>query len=104
MDVVNSFLIERGIDISVFKSGITAESLRHFEDITKIGINIFYVDERGPDYTKSDYVSIYNNQEYDPVINLGYLTNGDKCYYVLITKLNCIISEKYRSHKKLICN
>jgi hypothetical protein len=58
MDVVNSFLIERVIDISIFKSGITAESLRYFEDTTKTGINIYSIDERGPENTKHGYVSI----------------------------------------------
>jgi hypothetical protein len=76
MDVPNTFLSERGIDVSMFKDGITAETLRFFEEITKIGINIFYIDERGPEYTKHDYVSIYNDQEYEPTINLGYITQG----------------------------
>jgi hypothetical protein len=59
MDLVNTFLVERSIDISMFKDGITAETLRFFEEISKIGINIFYIDERGPEYTKHYYVSIY---------------------------------------------
>jgi hypothetical protein len=61
-------------------------------------------DKRGPEYTKHDYVSMYNNEEnHQPMMNLGYLEEEDKSHFVFITKLNCIISEKYYSHKKLIC-
>jgi hypothetical protein len=102
MNLVNTFMAERGIDLAIFNNGITSESLRIFEEITKIGINIFYIDERGPEYSMHDDVSIYNDQEYDPMINLGYITNDDKSHSVIITKLNCIVSEKYYSHKKLI--
>jgi hypothetical protein len=107
MGVVNNFLIEKHIDKSIFDGGVTTESLRCFEETTKIGINVFYIDERGPKYNRHDYVSIYNNEDHDPMINLGYLEQDDKCHFVLITKLNSIISEKYYSHKKLIfakCN
>jgi hypothetical protein len=103
MDVVNNFL-KSGIDKGKFNGGITAESLRVFEETTRIAINIFYIDERGPDYTKHDYVSIYNDQDHDPVINFGYITKDDKSHYILITNLKCIVSEKYHSHKKLICS
>jgi hypothetical protein len=57
-------------------------------------------DKRGPKYTKHDYVSMYNNDKnYQPMINLGYLEEEDKSHFVLTTKLNCIVSEKYYSHK-----
>jgi hypothetical protein len=31
------------------------------------------------------------------------MEEGEKSHFVLITKLNCIVSEKYCKHKKLIC-
>jgi hypothetical protein len=96
-------LLSRHIDKSLFNGSVTTEALRCFEETTKIGINIFYIDERGPEHTKHDYVSKYDNENHGPMINLGYMEQDDKCHFVLITKLNCLISEKYYSHKKLIC-
>jgi hypothetical protein len=49
------------------------ESLRCFEKTTKIGINIFYIDPRGPQYTKHDYVSMCNDEEHESTIHLEYL-------------------------------
>jgi hypothetical protein len=46
---------------------------------------------------------MFNNEEHEPTINLGYIEQDDKCHFVIITKLNCLISHKYYSHKKLIC-
>jgi hypothetical protein len=31
------------------------------------------------------------------------MEQDDKCRFVIVTKLNCLISHKYYSHKKLIC-
>jgi hypothetical protein len=36
------------------------------------------------------------------MVNLGYLKDGDNSHFVLITKLNCVVSEKYYSQEKLI--
>jgi hypothetical protein len=43
MFIVDNFLIERGIDKSIFDRGITIDALRCFEETTKIGINVFYI-------------------------------------------------------------
>jgi hypothetical protein len=91
MDVINRFFELRQIDKSIFSNGITTEALRQFEQSTKIGINILYIDPRGPDYTRHDYVSMFNNEEHEPTINLGYMEE-DKCHFLLVTKLNCLIS------------
>jgi hypothetical protein len=59
MDVVNTFLIGKGVDTSVFKDGISIETLRYFEETTKIGINIFFIDKRGqnlPDMIMYQYI------------------------------------------------
>jgi hypothetical protein len=48
MDVVDNFLIEKHIDKSIFDGGVTTESSRCFEETTKIGINVFYIDEQSP--------------------------------------------------------
>jgi hypothetical protein len=104
IDTVNCFFDGRGTDRSLFRDGITCEALRAFEQSTKIGINIYYIDPHGPEYTRQEYVSIYNDDpKYDPLINLGYMEEGEKSHFVLITKLNCIVSEKYYIHKKLVC-
>jgi hypothetical protein len=104
MDVVNKFFEQNQYDKSVFTNGITTEALRSFEQSTKIGINIYYIDPRGPEFTRHEYVSMFNDDNnYDPVVNLGYMEEDDKCHFVLVTKLNCLMSEKYHSHKKLIC-
>jgi hypothetical protein len=104
MHMVDKFLLEKGIDKATFDRDITIEALRCFEETTKIGINVFYINKRGHQFTKHDYVSMYNNEEkYEPIINLGYLEEEDKSHFLLISKLNCLISEKYYSHKKLIC-
>jgi hypothetical protein len=103
MDVVNRFFENKCINISIFDNGINHETVREFEISSKIGINIFYIDQRGHEYTRMDYVSIFNDTDHDPTINLGYMNDGDKCHFVLVTKVNSLISEKYRSHKTLVC-
>jgi hypothetical protein len=51
-----------------------------------------------------EYISIFSdNPNYDPLINLGYMEDGEKSHFVLITNLSSVLSEKYRKHKKLIC-
>jgi hypothetical protein len=96
-------LLSKHIYRGIFSDGVTTEALRYFEETYKIGINIYYIDPRGPQYTRHDYVSMHNNEDHDPIINLGYMEQDNKSHFVLITKLNCLISEKYHSHKKLIC-
>jgi hypothetical protein len=49
MNVVERFFELRQIDKSIFNDGITNEALRQFEQSTKIGINIFYIDQEGPE-------------------------------------------------------
>jgi hypothetical protein len=69
------------------------------------GINIFFIDSRGPQYTRHDYVSMYNNTNHKPLINLGYIVDdNNKHHFVLILKLNCLLTEKYNLHKKPICS
>jgi hypothetical protein len=104
MDTVRQWFQQQNIDMSIFNEGLSSEALATFEDTTKIGLNIFYIGPNGPDETVWQYVSIYNNTEHTPTINLGYLTEQDKLHFVIITKLNCIVSEKYKAHKCLVCN
>jgi hypothetical protein len=103
LKVINTFFEEAGIDLSMFNDGITQESVRQFELTNKIGINIFYIDKRGPEHCRLDYISVYNDIIHEPMIDLGYLVEGDICHFVIVTKPNCIISNKYRSHKTLVC-
>jgi hypothetical protein len=100
---LNKFLSSRNIDRNMFANGISTESLMNFEKTYKIGINIFSIDSRGPQFTKHEYVSMYNNTNEYPIINLGYLIDGNKGHFVLIVKLNCVLTEKYKSHIKPIC-
>jgi hypothetical protein len=101
---INKFLSSMNINRKVFDNGITDVSLIKFERFYMIGINIFSIDSRGPQYTKHEYVSIYNNTNECPIINLGYLVDDNKKHFVLILKLNCIMTEKYKSHTKPICS
>jgi hypothetical protein len=57
MKVVNEFFELNQFDKTIFNNGITIEALRQFEQQTKIGINILYIDPRGPEFTRFDYVS-----------------------------------------------
>jgi hypothetical protein len=61
MEVVDKFFEDKNIDKSLFRNGITCEALRAFEQSTKIAINIYYIDPRGSEYTRMEYVSIYND-------------------------------------------
>jgi hypothetical protein len=104
MYLVDRFLIEKNIDKDWFKDGITHDGIRKLEEQTNIGINVFYIDRDRPHNSRIEYLSIFNNKEHEPVINLGYLKDGDNSHFVLITKRTCVVSEKYYSHKKLICS
>jgi hypothetical protein len=44
MDVVNRFFEQSHYDKTVFADVITTEALRSFEQSTKVGINIYYID------------------------------------------------------------
>jgi hypothetical protein len=69
MDVVNRFFENRCVNISIFDNGINHETVREFELSSKIEINIFYIDQRGHEYTRMDYVSIFNDTDHEPTIN-----------------------------------
>jgi hypothetical protein len=103
MDVVNQWFVDNHIDTSMFNKGITVDTLRIFEETNKIAINIFGLGKNGHEETTSIYLSIYINQEHNPMINLGVLEDDDKSHYVLITKLNCVLSRKYDSDKRVVC-
>jgi hypothetical protein len=94
IDVVKKYFENSCIDLSMFDRGIDHGSVREFELSSKIGINIYYIDQRGHEYSRLDYISIYNNTDHEPMINLGYMNHGEKCHFVLITKPNCILSSK----------
>jgi hypothetical protein len=62
----------------MFTQGYTPAALSKFEEVNKIGINIYYLGPDGPEQTEIKYVSIYSATEnFSPMINLGYLKSKE---------------------------
>jgi ribosomal protein L34E len=98
----------------MFSEGYTAAAVSKFEEVNKIGINIYYIGPDGPEQTEIKYVSIYSAIEnFSPMINLGYLESTEPVeggvkfisHFIIIQKLNLIITKAYETnpHSILIC-
>jgi hypothetical protein len=105
MEVVNKFFNDKNINMSMFERGVDHSTVREFELANNISINIYYIAQSGPEQSRLDYISIFNDTDRpkDQIINLGYMNNGRDCHFVLVTKPQCIITRKGKADKKLIC-
>jgi hypothetical protein len=103
ISIVNQWFETSNINITMFNDGITIDALNTFEEINKIGINVFSIGKHGHHETTTLYLSIYINQEHSPMINLDVLEDGQDAHFVIITKLNCVLSEKYDSDTRVVC-
>jgi hypothetical protein len=107
MDVVNEYFRSNNIDVSMFSQGFVYEAFRKFEEVNKIGINVYYIGMNGPEETEQDYVSMYlGNKDFseERIINLGYLEQDGKSHFVIIKKLHLVLHEKYTNNHSCVCS
>jgi hypothetical protein len=109
---INSWFKENNVDISMLIGrdvDVNQEALRDFERKNKLQVYVFLIDERGPEFTRTLYLSILNDkplpsyrknaEKTEPdrrkmPIYLGYLRENDKRHFVYINKINCIFTRR----------
>jgi hypothetical protein len=102
---LQEFIKQHNIDLSMFSEGYTPAALSKFEEVNKVGINIYKLSKKGPEKTELKYITIYTAVEnFSPMINLGFLKakvpveGGVKfiTHFVLIQKVHLIFNKAYQ--------